>query len=185
MQGPCERGVVDLVAASADDQHAAERGTPAAGAEVTASEGGDTARADSVVAENAKAETMRKALANALGGLGSLTFLDGLKRVREMGVERDAMRHELAEMRAELERERVRCMAAEDALATKSDPRNEEARKRGLTVGARVRVARSGLRGTIVGWDKDGDPKIEVQLGTPYVVRYSSCDVELDTEATT
>lgn len=50
-QGPCERGVVDLVAASADDQHAAERGTPAAGAEVTASEGGDTARADSADAE--------------------------------------------------------------------------------------------------------------------------------------
>jgi hypothetical protein len=49
-QGPCVRGVVDLVTPSADDQHAAERGTPAADAEVTASEGGDTARADSAAA---------------------------------------------------------------------------------------------------------------------------------------
>lgn len=97
-QGTCVRGVVDLVAASADDQHAAERGTPAAGAEVTASEGGDTARADSVVAElrevvNMLVEADRQALnewrAAELAGVNKL-------------------RARLAEMRADLERERVR-----------------------------------------------------------------------------
>lgn len=183
-QGTCVRGVVDLVAASADDQHAAERGTPAAGAEVTASEGGDTARADSVVAENAKAETMRKALANALGGLGSLTFLDGLKRVREMGAERDAMRHELAEMRAELERERVRRKAAEDALSkAATDPRNEAARRRGLTTGARVRLeGEQAHLGTVCGFDTDGDPIVVMPDG---IERYYAFDLVTDTEATT
>lgn len=37
-------------------------------------------------------------------------------RVRAMEAERDAMRHELAEMRADLERERVRRGAADGAL---------------------------------------------------------------------
>ncbi len=37
-------------------------------------------------------------------------------RMRAMEAERDAMRHELAEMRAEFERERVRRGAAEGAL---------------------------------------------------------------------
>lgn len=150
-QGTCVRGVVDLVAASADDQHAAERGTPAAGAEVTASEGGDTARDDSVVAEAVdmlvKADAHER-VAAALDPYDSARRAElmyaakGLRRaaehasirkqerdaanakvesmrsgVREMEAERDAMRHELAEMRAELERERVRRKAADDALS--------------------------------------------------------------------
>lgn len=257
-QGTCVRGVVDLVAASADDQHAAERGTPAAGAEVTASEGGDTARDDSVVAEavEMRAELERErvrrkaaddalsksvsgerrkwavAIASAIVGAdlsGCESFVSreemaasvaamrtelalerklrreseeafkaesmrrdlaganlgrelALKREQEVTAERDAQRHELAEMRAELERERVRRRAAEDALSKAArDPRSEEARKRGLTTGARVRFVNRPFKatGTITGWDLEGDPCIDDEGA------YSACQVELDTEATT
>lgn len=305
-QGTCVRGVVDLVAASADDQHAAERGTPAAGAEVTASEGGDTARDDSVVAEAVdmlvkadahervaaaldpydsarRAELMyaakglRRAAEERIEVVGERLLLaeagvlnlskrlaearaerdaanakvESMRSgVREMEAERDAMRHELAEMRAELERERVRRKAADDALSksisgerrkwataiasaldrvdysgcesfvgreemaarvaamraelererklrreaeeafkTANGMRNEEARRRGLTVGARVRGARSGVAfGVIAGFNKSGDPYVfdrDGGYGHADGRAYIAEDLELDTEATT
>ena len=190
-QGPCVRGVVDLVTPSADDQHAAERGTSSAGAEVTASEGGDTARADSAIAERlqlaeAAVDNLRARLAEARAdGMRASAKVEAMRRgVQEMEAERDAQRHELANMRAELERERVRRCVAEEVLAAKSDPRNEEARKRGLTVGARVRVAGSNVRGTVVEWDEDGDPCIRWSTGGPALPRRAH-HVDLDTEATT
>lgn len=216
-QGPCVRGVVDLVTPSADDQHAAERGTSSAGAGVTASDGGDTARADSAIAErrlwasaiagalgdracagrsleelaarvaDVRAElerekTLRRATENAMAA--------SVGRVREMEAERDAHRHELANMRAELEREKVQRRAAEEALAAKSDPRNGEARRRGLATGARVRAhdhaGGAVVRGRIVGWDSEGDPEMEHTVaGRARTDAYYADDVELDTEATT
>lgn len=235
-QGPCVRGVVDLVAASADDQHAAERGTPAAGAEVTASDGGDTARADSAVAELREAASMlaeadrRERQAAALDPYDSVrraclgyeakrlrreageriaswreraavgerrkwaaaiaSALDGADRSGcESFVSREEMASRVAAMRAELERERKLRREAEEAFKTANGMRNEEARRRGLTVGARVRGARSGVAfGVIAGFNKSGDPYVfdrDGGYGHADGRAYIAEDLELDTEATT
>lgn len=137
-QGTCVRGVVDLVAASADDQHAAERGTPAAGAEVTASEGGDTARDDSVVAEAVdmlvKADAHERVAA-------ALDPYDSARRAELMYAAKGLRR--AAEERIEVVGERL--LLAEAGVLNLSK-RLAEARAERDAANAKVESMRSGVR---------------------------------------
>lgn len=55
---------------------------------------------------------------------------------------------------------------------------NEEARRRGLRVGARAHVEWDNSRGVIIGWDGDGDPVLEAPHGA--LASYPAEDVELE-----
>lgn len=169
-QGPCVRGVVDLVAASADDQHAAERGKR------------ERVRADYTAHVSAERRKWATAIASAL---------DGADRSGcESFVSREEMASRVAAMRAELERERKLRRESEEAFKAASDPRSGVAQKRGLVTGARVRsLDHAGgviVCGKIVGWDEDGDPVVEHTIAEhAYTYAYYADLVELDTEATT
>jgi len=128
-QGPCVRGVVDLVAASADDQHAADRGTPAAGAEVTASDsvrraclGYEAERLRREAGERIASWRERAAVGERRKwAVAIASALDGADRSGcESFVSREEMASRVAAMRAELERERKLRRESEEAFKAES-----------------------------------------------------------------